>query len=269
MKSYKVGVTMRIYYFSGTGNSLAISRKLSELLVGDCKIVSISVFENTETIDVEEEAIGFVFPVYFETLPDVVKLFVKKLNFKTHPYIFGVATCNGVPGHSLFSLSKYLNIKGESLSSGFVIDMPGNALITPQEVEVQRLKESKLKIAEIAQYINSRSTKEIEGDNGFRRHVESFVVGNIAKKLQFASKRYYSTSDCIHCSICKKVCPVNNIEIVDKKPKWGNNCAACLACFHWCPKKAIVINGMISKRHQYHHPEISVKDIELKNSSLF
>jgi len=34
-----------------------------------------------------------------------------------------------------------------------------------------------------------------------------------------------------------RVCPVNNIEMVDKKPVWQNRCESCLACINWCPKE--------------------------------
>lgn len=254
----------KIYYFSGTGNSLAVSRKLEELLIDKGEIVHISTFKNEKSVEVDADVVGFVFPVYFATIPDVVKAFIEKLNFKTNPYIFAIATCNGVPSHSLFTVNKCLNVKGKSLSSGFVVDMPGNALITTDEIIKERLNNSKNKIEEIAECVNNRRTKELEGENNIKRHIESFVVSTVAKKLQFSPKKYSSTSECIGCGICEKVCPVQNIKIVDKKPQWENNCAACLACFHWCPKKAVKINKLISKRDKYHHPEVSVRDMCLR-----
>jgi ferredoxin len=220
-------------------------------------------FDNIASINVEEDVLGFVFPVYFVTIPAIVKNFASRLNFKTQPYIFGIATCNAVPGHSLFTLDQCLKEKGQALSSGFVVDMPGSALKTEPEVVLQRLKDSPSRIVEIANVVQSRSMRKLEGDNRLRYHMQSFVVGTLAKKLQFAPKRYTSTSECIGCRICEKVCPVKNIKVIDKRPTWGNNCANCLACYHWCPKQAVVINGLISKRNQYHHPDVTVKDISL------
>lgn len=258
-------MSSKIYYFSGTGNSLAISRKLEEVLIDKCSLLPLSIFENEERIDVDTDKLGFIFPVYFMTVPDVVKAFIKKLNFKTNPYIFAIATCNGSPGHSLFTLNKCLNIKGKKLSSGFAIDMPGNALITPPEIEALRLKNSTTKIAEISSYINNQITNELEGEYNLKSHIKSFAVGTFAKKFIFSPTKFLSTSECIGCGVCKKVCPVKNITWVDNRPHWENKCASCLACFHWCPKKAVVINKFLMKRSRYHHPEVSVVDMDLRN----
>lgn len=259
-------MSSKIYYFSGTGNSLAVSRKLEENFIEKGNIVPLAIFENEEIVDVDTDVLGFVFPVYFMTIPDIVKRFVKKLNFKTDTYIFAIATCNGIPGNSLFTLNKCLNKKGKKLSSGFTIDMPGNAIITPPEIEAERLKNYKTKVAEIANYVNCLSTNEFEGKNNFKNHIMSSTMSILAKKFQFAPNKYSSTSECIGCGVCEKVCPVNNIKVVEKRPQWENKCANCLACFHWCPKKAVVINKFLKKRNRYHHPEILLMDMDLRNN---
>lgn len=82
------------------------------------------------------------------------------------------------------------------------------------------------------------------------------------KYVMFRKTRFKTTDACIGCGICKRVCPVNNIKIVDSKPVWQDRCSRCLACFHWCPQKAVMVGKKFSRRHQYHHPEISVKDMD-------
>lgn len=155
-KIIKRGAKMnsKIYYFSGTGNSFAVSRKLEELLIDKGEIVHISTFKNENNVEIDADVVGFVFPVYFATIPDVVKAFIEKINFKTNPYIFAIVTCNGVAGHSLFTLNNSLNVKGKSLASGFSVDMPGNALITPDEIIKERLKNSTKKIEQISEIYN-------------------------------------------------------------------------------------------------------------------
>ena len=45
--------------------------------------------------------------------------------------------------------------------------------------------------------------------------------------------------DCIHCGICAKVCPANNITVTEDEVTFGDHCEVCYACLHNCPKKAI------------------------------
>ena len=72
-----------IIYFSGTGNSLYVAKKLlseSERLVSiaDC------MKQNDFSIELEkDEKLGFVFPVYFYTVPSIVREFIEKVKIQT------------------------------------------------------------------------------------------------------------------------------------------------------------------------------------------
>lgn len=69
-----------IYYFTGTGNSLMLARNLGNIL--DAKLVSIAnVINNPINIE-EAEVIGFIFPLYYQTVPIIVQDFIKKLDLK-------------------------------------------------------------------------------------------------------------------------------------------------------------------------------------------
>ena len=129
-------MSSKIFCFSGTGNSLAVARELNNNLSDKGSIIPLSIFRDKESVQIDTDVLGFVFPVYFMNIPDIVKSFIKKLTFKTNPYIFAIETCNGTPGASLIELNKCLERKGKALFSGFVIYMPGNALVTPHNIEV-------------------------------------------------------------------------------------------------------------------------------------
>lgn len=262
-----------IYYFSGTGNSLSIARQLGNQINDKVNIIDLACYTYQNQIEITSDAIGFVFPVYFQTIPDIVKNFVRKIKFKTKPYIFAVATCNAGPGHCLFTLSKHLNKVGLSLSSGFVIDMPGNSLIVrdytnPIEVQKQRLFHSKKKLIEISAHINKRSIIKLEGNNKFKYYLQGFITGTFAKHIYKTPSKFIATDKCIHCSICVSICPVKNIKLSsDKIPNWGRNCTQCLACFHWCPQKAIEIGSSTINKQRYTNPDISKDDL-IKNRTL-
>jgi len=65
-----------IFYFSGTGNSLQVSKDIAEQL-GDIELISIPNIINNDIIQVQAESIGIVFPVYMLGLPLIVEDFIK------------------------------------------------------------------------------------------------------------------------------------------------------------------------------------------------
>jgi flavodoxin len=80
-----------IYYFSGTGNSLYIAKKIKEATNG--KLASISSVMKQERIRPQADQIGIVFPCYLAQLngiPLIVREFVKKLEGLEGKYIFCV-----------------------------------------------------------------------------------------------------------------------------------------------------------------------------------
>lgn len=257
-------MSSKIYYFSGTGNSLAVAREVKNSLNDKGSVVPLSIFRNEECVQIDTDILGLVFPVYFMNIPNIVKSFIKKLKFKTNPYIFAIATCNRTPGVSLIELNKCLIRKEKVLSAGFVIYMPGNALVTPHNVEIERLNNYKTRVTEISTNINNRNINKIEGKDSIKTRILSLICKSFGKQLYLTPKNVSCTSECAGCGICEKVCPLNNIKIVNKRPYWRENCSTCLACFHWCPKKAIKGGAMLNKRDRYHHPEVSVEDMDLE-----
>ncbi|MDR2585346.1 MAG: EFR1 family ferrodoxin [Prevotellaceae bacterium] len=251
-----------IYYFSGTGNCLATARMINEKLIEKSSIVPISSIDGKQKI--KADWIGFVFPVYCHKLPDIVKQFILRLEFTSSPYIYAVATNNGEPGQSLFDIQKLLTKKGQSLSLGIAIEMPGNAIETPFDIEHKRLTEMEQKVTEIAELIKVQKKGIIEGNNSLIELIRNQIVGFLAWNYIFSPKRYKVSDNCTGCGTCEKVCPINNIHLLNHKPIWGNKCATCLACFHWCPQEAIYDNIFIKKRRKYHHPDIRINDMFLQ-----
>ena len=67
--------------------------------------------------------------------------------------------------------------------------------------------------------------------------------------------RGVDTDKCIGCGLCAKKCPVQAIEIQDKRPVWvKDRCVMCLGCLHHCPKFAIQYDNRTKKHGQYTNP---------------
>jgi len=66
---------------------------------------------------------------------------------------------------------------------------------------------------------------------------------------------------CDGYGICSRICPVDNIKMVDGKPAWQHHCERCMACLQWCPMEAIQFDKVSIGRKRYHHPDVKLSDM--------
>jgi ferredoxin len=253
-----------IYYFTGTGNSLHAARTVAEQL-GDSKVINIA-RSGPGIIEDPSDTVGIVFPVFYGNPPNIVKDFAARLKPAPNAYVFSIATCGGLAGNSLHTLSQILAKNGGRLSAGFTLVMPDNAyvgmnLVTPLEEREEALKESENELNKIIDALRKREHPGQKFSYSISGGIMGFGGSTFATHLYRLPKRFKATDKCTGCGICKKICPVGNITQVDKKVTWDNKCTHCLACFHWCPQTAIEIGGKSASIARYHHPAIKVGDL--------
>lgn len=250
---------MVIYYFSATGNSLKTALDIANENPG-AKIIRIA--EGMQLTKHPDSAkVGFIFPVYMGLLPDIVRRFVTNFPVKSGVYYFAVGT------HFLYkgvAMSEIRNIfKKKGLRFNYINDVTsvGNCLMEYQVPEKTRkpfLKRADKKGCNIANDIK----------NGKQRKTSVFYCqlskwihqGLFNWAFKNAYKKFSLEDSCIACGKCVKACPVDNIEMIDNKPVWGNKCIACHACVHWCPKNAVNL-GRSKGRLQYRNPQITYKQL--------
>jgi MinD superfamily P-loop ATPase len=80
-------------------------------------------------------------------------------------------------------------------------------------------------------------------------------------KVRENARNFHVNGNCTGCSTCCKVCPVDNIKLESKQPKWGAACEQCMACIQWCPAHAIEYADKTAKRKRYQHPDIKLSDL--------
>jgi ferredoxin len=255
-----------IFYFSGTGNSLKAAKDVAEAL-GDTKL---AFTEGGFDLADEYERVGFVFPSYAGSAPDIVVDFIKRLNFSApQKYLFAVVTCRETQGNSSIAVNSALKPKGLSLSYSASLKTVGNYIL---EYPLQKnqdgiLKNAEKRTADIAADIKNKAVSKIgKCQNPPLRLFHA--VGN--RFFRFTERRFYASDACAACGLCVKLCPVKNIQIIDKKPVFlHKNCTNCLACLHYCPQKAVECGKITMKkgRGRYHHAEISAGEM-LKNRRI-
>ncbi|WP_018751956.1 EFR1 family ferrodoxin [Paenibacillus sanguinis] len=254
-----------IIYFSGTGNSLSMAKLLSRLLNEPILHINAALQRYSK---MDEAKIGIIFPVYCCDIPDPVAHFVEKMEFNPSAYIYGIATCGGDAGNALYSLSKLLTKKNLKLSYGREITMTDNCtpLISPPTVYYGSSISNQKNLAEqIASDISQNRIDTSTISYGLKNTLtHAAISGFVLDKLLKKSVNY---DLCVHCGTCQKICPQNNIKIEAGKIEFGKACVQCLACVHWCPNAAIQLRGRtLSKSEQYHHPEITLKEMLKHNA---
>ncbi|MCK5128987.1 MAG: EFR1 family ferrodoxin [Clostridiales bacterium] len=255
---------MQIYYFTGTGNSLSIAKKLNDKLDGE--LVSISKVLNDQKIVIDANEVGFVFPIYAWGIPRIVRDFIKKAQFRNVSYTFAVAGCAGIAGKSLPVLKKLLKKKGVMLNSGFIVSESSNAIDAMHKFMVKNKgdrdhRSIDIRLDKMAGIITDRKNIALEKDAPIANTVGNFInkMASIAFKRQDAN--YWVTDDCTHCGICKKACPRTNITIEENGPVWHHNCEYCMACISWCPNAALQSGDSTQGMKRYRKNGITVKDI--------
>jgi ferredoxin len=239
-----------IYYFSGRGNALNAARMVANKL-GDTKLVPVSKALEAG-VDFSADRIGFVFPVICMGIPGILSKFIRKMDVEDKTkYIFAAVTTGGMPAGTLLQLQARLKKKGLKLSAGFYLLANG----TQESLDAWHQKTN-----EIVATVIGKEQKEI----GKVKFLDRYILTGIANKLATLivpgdDKKFFIDENCDGCGICKRVCPVKNIEIKGGKPVWLHKCEQCGSCFNWCPKKAL--HGKNLAARTYHlNPNVELAD---------
>ncbi len=254
-----------IYYFTGTGNTLAVARSLGAEL-GDAELVPIARAVRQRSVTTNADTVGIAFPVYFLDMPGIVREFVKKLRFTGSPYIFGFATCGEQPGGALFSLKTLLEEKGATLSAGFALVMPEN-YIGPVDLmgdaghRREKYSRAAGRIPEIAAAIREQRWSVPEGTDSAVLRIGGHVTRFLMTSVYNTPRRLHATGKCNRCRVCERICPMRNITVDAGAVRRGSACTQCYACIHWCPKEAVEIGGRTAGKPRYHHPDVTLEDM--------
>jgi len=257
-------MTAAIYYFSATGNSLAVAKDLVKGLDGAQIIPMTKALKN----DFEQlfDVVGIVYPVYMFGLPLIVADFLKQIKVKEQAYIFTVATLGGLPGLAHTQTREILKQRGLLLSAGFSVLMPGNYTplyeAIPQEKQKELFKKEKLRINTIVQAVKQQKRGIMEE----KPYLFNFLLNKLlykggTKQIPLSGKNFWATEACTKCGLCAKVCPVENIELISGSPTWLTHCQHCMACLQWCPVEAIQYKKTTLGKKRYHHPGITAQEI--------
>ncbi|HCC36700.1 MAG TPA: 4Fe-4S ferredoxin, partial [Treponema sp.] len=224
-----------VFYFSGTGNCLKAAKSVIKELGGG-EIVSMAKPGKYDLVK-QYDTIGFIYPTYFWGAPRKVIEFVNNLNVgnNKNTYFYIIATCGGYSAGAIYTLYKLLfNKHGVKVNYTKELKMFSNYVVLyDMNKKVHEITEkSDKKLAAIIDSIKKRENNKI----GILHKI--FGSFKMQRELSNIDKNYNVNDNCTGCGICRDVCPVKNIEMVNGKPHFKNKCEHCIACIQFCPPKS-------------------------------
>ncbi|MFH1416201.1 MAG: EFR1 family ferrodoxin [Elusimicrobiota bacterium] len=254
-----------LYYFTGTGNTLSVAKKLANEL-GNTEICSIvKALKNNDFR--KADRIGILSPVYVFDIPNIVRDFIETLPADTGDYYFAVCTTGEMPDGVLGRISELFGKKGIKLSAAYYVPMPGNAIMTynvwSEDRQKKLFEDAGDRIKQIAAVVREKKEDRIN-KGSFFTNIISIIPHYIFTKIFFKKfdKDFWVDDKCNSCGICEKVCPSGNLKMKDHKPSWQNSkCQWCVACLNWCPLHAIQYGKKTSDHGRYINPGIRTNEL--------
>lgn len=282
-----------VYYFSGTGNTLALASEIADIIGAD--LVPIAKAVKDDSIHIDADNICIAFPSYMAPvsgLPLIVERFVKKIDNISELSIFAVCNCGGYESvnalPSLYKLKQIVSKCGGKLVAEYSLRLPMNNLDYDHiPIPINRdsediIRRSKAEIDTICKFVLKKKKTRYKVFKRLFYHmmrpvywlIKDSVIKELKEKahlsmdsdlpynelIPLTDKSIVVDKTCTGCGICAWVCPVDNIKIVNQMPEFQHRCEMCFACDEWCPTDSIHhwsrANGI-----KYHHPEVSLMDM--------
>ena len=252
---------MKTLYYTSTGNNLYIAKQLGG------ELISIPQLMKKNEFDIEDDAVGIIFPVFYATSPKMLREFVEKVNVKTD-YLF-LITSYGSDGdqNALRIMKETLNNRGIDVNYTNSVLMVDNFLPTFDMANEKELKKNLNIIGEIESIKEDIFSRRNHIHD--KKHFTDIENIEVILETTMTEKYHIQVGEgCSNCEICTKVCPRGNIELIDEKPNFGDNCDFCLGCVHHCKTHTLTINDELNPNERYRNPNIKISEIIKSNQNI-
>jgi len=252
---------MKICYFTATGNSLYVAKRLGG------ELLSIPKQMKSGQLGIEDDAVGVVCPVYAGEMPGMVRRFLKLANIKTDylffVYTFGMSETVARP--NAITVSKSVGLALDYVNAVKMVDnyLPG--FESQHQIDTAGEKDIEGQIDRIRADIAARK-KNVTGVKALQKMEMALIRGTMGRAIfdNKAAQKYIVTDSCVRCGICAKVCPADNIAVTDAV-HFSDRCEVCYACLHNCPKNAIHLKNEKSDA-RFRNEHVTLKEIIAANT---
>ena len=231
-----------VLYFTGTGNSRYLARRIAEGLEMPLYDLNACIKAgDTAPVQTGRDVV-LVTPTYAWRIPRVVSEWLGKTALTGAERIWFVMDCGSEIGNAAgynrqLAAQKHLHYMGTAQ-----IIMPENYIAmfnAPQKEQAKSIVEqAEPELQKVLTQLKAGQQFPAPRDNLYDRFMSS-AVNPIFYPLFVKAKPFAAGNACIGCGKCEKLCPMNNITLPNGRPVWGDNCTQCMACICYCPTEAI------------------------------
>lgn len=269
-----------IFYFSGTGNTAWVSKKIA-ICLKEKNIETIAY--NIEEICIKDikklikgkKYVGFGYPIYGCDLPKPMKEFLIRFPSITQKIVFCFCTQESFSGYGERAIKKVMwKSKGKIKFSKHFI-MPSNIIFKKYCFKLRNDSNINQSIVDNTLNEIETFTQNIVTNTNIKKgyNMSSYLLGFIQKIFykrfykRFKKELLIDNFKCIKCGKCKQYCPMNNIVFKENKYKIGEDCCLCSRCYNYCEQGAVLYKKTSIKNINYksiQNFEHEIKDITRK-----
>ncbi len=250
---------VRLFYFSGTGNTWWVTRRLVEVLKENGHLAEGYSIENLRTQDAKDlirdsDVVGFGYPVYGSDLPGTMKEFMASLPpISKDTFLYCTQWLWSGDGARVGTEFLHRSYKAKWAEHFF---MPNNASVsilrlpyTNDRNKIESiLQRAEWRIRSIAGRINAgkpflRGFNRVAVFSGFiQRGPYRRMYAHLRDDISVDSKR------CTLCGQCVRLCPAENLYQSEDLVRTRGKCILCLRCHNYCPEMAIAYMGKVPRK---------------------
>jgi len=233
-----------ILYFTGTGNTAWLTRKLAGEFSGrghHCTYIPLEEILHGKTTPIwdDYELFGFGYPIHAMDAPRIVYELLPLLPSGRHNcFLYKNAGSGFALGGSTRRLRLALAQRGWIVKHESFFTMPANMLIPPSPEKIRMFLDKALEAipVTVSQILNE--DRVLLPDTGLMRFA-SLLNRSECHGLPKISKCWIASSACIRCGKCVKQCPTGNISLTEDGLEFSDKCVLCLRCWWNCPTRAL------------------------------
>ncbi|MCM1355011.1 MAG: EFR1 family ferrodoxin [Staphylococcus sp.] len=272
-----------ILWFSGTGNSRYVAERLAGALGQSLRRLDPTLTTSPLRLPDDDRMVVWVCPVYSWGLPPYVRDIIRKLTFaddRSNDIVHHlVVTCGDDCGLTADMWRSDLSARKWTAGNVYSVTMPNNYVcmtgfdVDSKTLEAEKLAAAPARISQIASELRDFLPGTPVSDDLIRGSfawIKTRIIYPWFVRHAMSPKHFRYTSACISCGKCAAVCPLRNVKMLPDKaadiensgrqprkhPKWGADCAFCLACYHVCPRHAVMYGKKTLTKGQYMNPEV-------------